>query len=216
MLWMVVLLAQLLSPAFSSLHTLLLRFTMSEAERSSTSTPPTSPDNHEDGPTKEMQHEEDRMAEIRRKHDEKREKQLAAQREQDLKGGKDAVDSKYKALEYLLSQSKLYSAIMLEQMTKQEEAETAKDERSKKRAEKREVKAEQVAQANQKRATRGSTLVSETSTDEKKLPSRGRTQAAKPKKGGKISDFVKRRMSRRRLAKPRSLTLLQKRLRALT
>ncbi|QIX00636.1 hypothetical protein AMS68_006153 [Peltaster fructicola] len=168
----------------------------SDPEISTASTPPTSPENQQDALTQAMEKEEARMAEARRKQDEKREKRLAAQREEDLKGGKDAVDSKYKALEYLLSQSKLYSAIMLNQMTKQEEAETAKDERSKKRAEKREEKAEQVAQASQKRATRGAIAREEsteqTTTDSRTLPSRGRTQRSKPTRNGKLSDFVKK------------------------
>jgi len=161
------------------------------------STPPTSPDNGSDGPTKAMEREEASMAEARRKEDQKRERKLAAQREKDRKGGPEAVDTKYKALEYLLSQSKLYSAIMLQQMTQQEEAETAKDEKSRKRAEKREAQAEEAAQASQKRATRGAAAAQATAEDteeqkspEKKLPSRGRP--SKAGKNGKITDFVKK------------------------
>lgn len=169
----------------------------SETEELAASTPPTSPDTGDGGPTEAMQKEEARMAEVRRKEDEKRERKLAAAREKDIKGGPEAVDSKYKALEYLLSQSKLYSTIMLQQMTQQEEAETAKDEKSKKRAEKKEAKAEEAAQASQKRATRGAAATQAVAEDaeeqaspQKKLPSRGRP--AKGGKNGKISDYVKR------------------------
>ncbi|TKA82692.1 hypothetical protein B0A55_01496 [Friedmanniomyces simplex] len=165
----------------------------SETEEVAASTPPTSPDSPNGGPTEAMQKEEARMAAVRRKEEEKRQRKLAAEREKDLKGGPAAVDSKYKSLEYLLSQSKLYSAIMLQQMTQQEEAETAKDEKSRKRAEKREAKAEESAQVHQKRATRGSNAVAEETeqaSPEKKLPTRGRP--SKGGKNGKISDWVKK------------------------
>lgn len=118
------------------------------------------------------------MEEASRKQDEKRDKQMAAQREKDLKGGTEAFGQKYKALQYLLNQSKLYSTIMLEQMTQQEEAETAKDEKSKKRAEKREEQADKAAQVGQKRATRGAAAQSGADAQEespkKALPKRGR------------------------------------------
>ena len=167
----------------------------SATEEFAGSTPPTSP--NDDGPTEAMQKEEARMAEMRRKENEKRERKMAAERERDLKGGKEAVDTKYKALEYLLSQSKLYSAIMLQQMTQQEEAETVKDEKEKKKAENREAKAEKAAQASQKRATRGAAAVAHGDADadtkpaeQKKLPARGRQ--AKAAKNGKISDYLKK------------------------
>lgn len=146
-----------------------------------------------------MEKEETAMAEARRKQDEKRERQMAAEREKDIKVGPKAVDSKYKALEYLLSQSKLYSAIMLEQMSKQEEVDTAKDEKSKKRAEKREEKAEQAAQASQKRATRAAISAEKDAEDandetspQKSLPTRGAVRQTKGTKNGKISDFMKK------------------------
>ncbi|KAK5121681.1 hypothetical protein LTR85_004853 [Meristemomyces frigidus] len=169
----------------------------SEPDEMPASTPPTSPEDNDDGPTKAMQQEEARMAELRRKEDAKRERKMAAEREKDIKGGPEAVDSKYKALEYLLSQSKLYSAIMLQQMTQQEEAETAKDEKSKKRAEKRETKAEAAAQAGQKRATRTAAATQGKAADaekqaspDKKLPTRG--PPSKGKQGAKISDHFKK------------------------
>jgi ATP-dependent DNA helicase len=144
-----------------------------------------------------MEKEERRMAEARRKQDEKREREFAAERKKDIEGGKEVVDQKFKALEYLLSQSKLYSAIMLQQMTDQEEAETAKDERSKKRAEKREEKADRAAQESQKRATRGATNAQSDETTEnqlpkKQLPTRGRPLNNAIEKKSKISDYMKK------------------------
>jgi ATP-dependent DNA helicase len=169
----------------------------SEAAVSAASTPPTSPETSGDGPTEAMEKEERRMAEVRRKQDEKREREFAAERKKDIEGGKEVVDQKYKALEYLLSQSKLYSAIMLQQMTDQEEAETAKDERSKKRAEKREEKADRVAQESQKRATRGAANTQNDETTEnqspkKQLPTRGRPPKNASDKKSKISDYMKK------------------------
>nr|POE61041.1 isoform 2 of lymphoid-specific helicase [Quercus suber] len=155
------------------------------------STPPTSPEN---GTTEAMQKEEAKMAETRRLQDEKRDRELAAEREKDLKGGSKTVDTKFKALEYLLGQSKLYSTIMLQQMSQQEEAETAKDARSKKKAEKREAQADEAAQASQKRATRAAVSTQAVAQAEespkKRLAIRGKP--VKGGKNGKISDYVKK------------------------
>lgn len=54
-----------------------------------------------------MQAEEERMRAISRKQDEEREARYDKEREADIKGGSKAVDTKFKALEYLLSQSKV-------------------------------------------------------------------------------------------------------------
>lgn len=43
----------------------------------------------------------------REKREEQYEKKLAKERQKDIKGGDEAVDTKFKALEYLLSQSKV-------------------------------------------------------------------------------------------------------------
>ena len=95
-----------------------------------------------------------------------------------------------------MSQSKLYSTIMLQQMTQQEDAETAKDEKSKQRAVKREEKAEQAAVASQKRSTRrGAAADQPEETETKELPKRGRGRPpknAKTEKSGKISDYLKK------------------------
>ncbi|KAF2722940.1 SWI/SNF chromatin remodeling complex component [Polychaeton citri CBS 116435] len=165
------------------------------------STPPTSPSINgvdENGPTTAMEKEEAAMAKARAKEDSKRDRKLAAQRQEDINGGAKHVDQKYKALEYLLSQSKLYSAIMLEQMSKQEEAETAKDERSKKRAVKREEAAEQAAVEGQKRATRTATSGRLSSTAQDEEPStkarrgrgRPRKEDSKTQRDGNISKFM--------------------------
>ena len=169
----------------------------SEAAMSAESTPPTSPETSGDGLTEAMEREERRMAEVRRKQDEKREREFSAVRQKDMEGGEEVVDQKFKALEYLLSQSKLYSAIMLQQMTEQEEAETAKDERSKKRAKNQEEKAEKAAQENQKRATRGATNAQDDETAEnqsprKQLPTRGRPPKGAKSQVNKISNYMKK------------------------
>lgn len=134
------------------------------------------------------------MVEVRREQDEKRDREMASEREKDLKGGPKTVDTKFKALEYLLGQSKLYSTIMLQQMTQQEEAETAKDERSKRKASNREAKAEEAAQASQKQVTRAAAateaITEGDKSQKKKLPSRGK--AAKADKNGKISNYLKK------------------------
>ncbi|THX32528.1 SWI/SNF chromatin remodeling complex component [Aureobasidium pullulans] len=145
-----------------------------------------------------MEAEEAKMAEARRVQEEKRDKELEAEREKDRKGGKKIVDTKFKALEYLLNQSKLYSTIMLAQMQRQEEEAQATDEKGKKRALKREETAEKAAEVSQKRATRSANAVEETAEDASEQPTTGagrrksaRGVAAKPKPGkGKISDYL--------------------------
>ena len=59
------------------------------------------------GVSETMREEETRMREISEKDEEKRQKKLEQDRKKDLDGGSAAMDSKYKALEYLLSQSKV-------------------------------------------------------------------------------------------------------------
>lgn len=61
------------------------------------------------GVSKSMEDEERQMAEASRHEEEARDRKLREQREADMKGGTKAVDSKFKALEYLLSQSKVSS-----------------------------------------------------------------------------------------------------------
>lgn len=145
-----------------------------------------------------MEAEEAKMAEARRVKEEKRDQELEAERQKDLKGGKKVVDTKFKALEYLLNQSKLYSTIMLAQMQRQEEEAQATDEKGKKRALKREETAEKAAEVSQKRATRSANTVQETAaqaTEEQATGGRRKSArgaaATKPKSGnGKISDYL--------------------------
>jgi len=144
-----------------------------------------------------MEAEEAKMAEARRSKEEKRDQELEAERQKDLKGGKKVVDTKFKALEYLLNQSKLYSTIMLSQMQRQEEEAQATDERGKKRALKREETAEKAAEVSQKRATRSAVTTEETAEEATEQPAAGgrrksaRGTATKAKTGnGKISDYL--------------------------
>lgn len=170
-----------------------------DVDHSTVTTPPTSPDtfNGDKGVSSVMEKEEAKMQEARRKREEKRDRELDAERKKDIEGGSEVVDIKYKALEYLLSQSKLYSTIMLSQMQKQEEADTAKDEKGRKKAQKKEEQAEKAAEEGQKRATRSAVATPETAeqagdktTRRKSLPTRGK--GAKTGKNGKISDYIKK------------------------
>ncbi|KAL2352542.1 SWI/SNF chromatin remodeling complex component [Cryomyces antarcticus] len=132
---------------------------------------------------------------LRRKQDEKKDRELEAERQKDIQGGTEVVDTKCKALEYLLSQSKLYSAIMLSQMQRQDEADTAKDEKERKREQKKEELAEKQAETNQRRSTRaigtatasGDSQAGVQDKKRKRMPTRG-----KAKGQGKISDYVKK------------------------
>lgn len=54
-----------------------------------------------------MKSEEQKLQTAHEKEEAKREEELKRQRQQDLSGGKGAVDKKFKALEYLLNQSKV-------------------------------------------------------------------------------------------------------------
>jgi ATP-dependent DNA helicase len=142
-----------------------------------------------------MEEEEAKFAAAREKQDAKHNRRLAEERAKVLKGGKDAVDSKFKALEYLLSQSKLYSAIMLQQMTQQEDEQATKSAKGRMRIQNQEEKADKAAQASQKKATRASTSAGETGmTDEQQQnasPKR-RGRPAKSKQGNKIADHIKK------------------------
>ncbi|OCK78189.1 ISWI chromatin-remodeling complex ATPase ISW2 [Lepidopterella palustris CBS 459.81] len=162
------------------------------------STPPSSPPpaDMEDANfaiSKEMQEEEENIRVKREKEDEKREKKLEKERQKDLKGGKEALDTKFKGLEHLMNKSKLFATVMLAQMQRQEEDEKIRDEKTQGQARKREEKAEKAAAESQRRATRAA-VTNGDQVEGKTLPTRGRE---KPKRGegkstGKISDFFKR------------------------
>lgn len=142
-----------------------------------------------------MEAEEKKMLAMREKDEQTRARKLEQEREQDIKGGKEVVDTKYKALEFLLSQSKLYSAIMLQQIQKQEEVTEAKTEKDRKRAVKREEKAEQAAQTQQRKSTRTAAGIQEaddTTTSTQTRRGRGRPTKLKKEESGKITDFLKK------------------------
>lgn len=94
---------------------------MTESPQQAASTPASSPPPRPDvddgdikgtaksqlGVSETMEEEERKMAAISRKDEEDRDRKLREDRQQDIKGGEKAVDSKFKALEYLLSQSKV-------------------------------------------------------------------------------------------------------------
>jgi len=68
--------------------------------------------NHE-GVSSAMRKEEEQLREASMKEEADREAKLEKQRQEDLKGGEDGMDKKFKALEYLLSQSKAgWSSVM--------------------------------------------------------------------------------------------------------
>ncbi|KAI5250092.1 SWI/SNF chromatin remodeling complex component [Aureobasidium subglaciale] len=145
-----------------------------------------------------MEAEEAKVVEARKAQEAKRDKELEAERQKDIKGGTKVVDGKYKALEFLLNQSKLYSTIMLSQMQKQEEEAQITDTKGKKRALKREETAEKAAEVSQKRATRSANIAQETAeavTEQATASGRrksGRGAAAAKSKPGKekISDYL--------------------------
>jgi ATP-dependent DNA helicase len=131
-----------------------------------------------DGVSDAMQKEEEQLRKNREKEDARQEAKFEEERRKDAEGGQQFLDSKFKALEYLLNQSKvnqlnpslrywwlileqLYSTIMLAQMQREEEQDEAKDERAQKKAQKREEKAEKMAEASQRRATRSAANVAE-------------------------------------------------------
>lgn len=132
------------------------------------------------------------MAQERERQEAKRDERMAKERRKDIDGGQKVMDHKFKALEYLLSQSQLYSTIMLQQMQRQEEEEQTKDEKDRKRAAKREEKAEQAAEVSQRRATRGKDQSNGTKDEQKTLPTRSRGKAAKREDSQKLTSYFKK------------------------
>ena len=149
------------------------------------------------GISETMETEEKRMAEDSRPAEEQRDRKMQEKRQKDIEGGGKAVDQKFKALEFLLSQSKLYSTIMLNQMQKQEQQDEIKDGKQQKRAAKREEKAEELAQQTQRRSTRNSNMDGPESKIEttKTTPAQHRGKGRPPKdtkQQGKMTDWVKK------------------------
>lgn len=142
-----------------------------------------------------MQDEEDHISRQHDREEAKRDERMAKERQKDIDGGQKVMDQKFKALEYLLNQSKLYSTIMLQQMQRQEEQEQTKDEKDKKRTAKREEKAEQAAEASQRRATRGNDPkgADTDASPQKKLPTRGRGRGQLKKEDSqKLTDYFRK------------------------
>ncbi|KAF2456030.1 SNF2 family N-terminal domain-containing protein [Lineolata rhizophorae] len=170
--------------------------TLSE-ESTPASSPP--PEVSENAVSRSMEQEEEKMRLAREKEDAVRDARLATERQKDIDAGPEVVDNKFKALEYLLSQSKLYSSIMLSQMQRQEEEEEAKDEKGRKRTQKREQQAEQAAEASQRRATRRSAaddaIGDSRSPTEPSTAGIEKTRRGRPKnaqKNGNISSYFKK------------------------
>jgi ATP-dependent DNA helicase len=159
-----------------------------------------------DGVSGAMLDEEKRMRAQSKKDDEQRQQKFAAERQKDIKGGKGAVDTKFKALEYLLSQSKLYSTIMLSQMQKQEQVDAAKDEKNARKAAKKVEDVDKAAVSEQRKSTRTATGKSEDAKMEngidevqddqkngnRRRSGRGRPAAKLKKETSKITDFMKK------------------------
>ncbi|KAL1640469.1 putative ATPase [Diplodia intermedia] len=140
-----------------------------------------------------MQQEEDAMRRAREKRDAARDAAALA------KERPAAVDdTKFKALEYLLSQSKLYSSIMLAQMQREEREEEEEDGAKAARMRRREEEAEKVAEVGQRRATRAAGA-GKAEGEGKKLPTRGKAGRASGKAkapaaaaANKISSYFKK------------------------
>lgn len=84
--------------------------------QSAQTTPASSPPPSDDDAIKDvdisdaMKREEEAMTRKSQKEQEKRDKAMEEERKKDLEAGSDNVDKKFKALEYLLNQSKVVNA----------------------------------------------------------------------------------------------------------
>ncbi|KZF23476.1 hypothetical protein L228DRAFT_209998 [Xylona heveae TC161] len=117
-----------------------------------------------------------------------------------MEDGEEKVDVKFKRLEYLLGQSKIYASILMQKMQKQEDDAIEQAQGDKERAAKREAAAEKAAEASQRKITRAaagrsSTPAQGTQKKDELTSKRPSTRAkAKGKAGGdlKISQFFKK------------------------
>ncbi|KAF2122216.1 ISWI chromatin-remodeling complex ATPase ISW2 [Lophiotrema nucula] len=169
--------------------------TDSESQKSTpaSSPPPTDMDtSFDDGVSKEMQAEEERMRTQRARDDAKRDAQLEKERQEDIKSGKEILDKKFQQLEFLMNKSKLYATVMLAQMQRQEDEEKAQNEKTKGETSKREKQAEKMAAESQRRATRAS-AANGTDSPQASTPTQKKGRG-RPKKenSGKISDLFKK------------------------
>ncbi|KAI9840648.1 MAG: hypothetical protein M1838_003959 [Thelocarpon superellum] len=72
-----------------------------------------------DAVSEAMREEEQRMEEAAMAEERERNLKFQAERDQDLQAGDEVVDPKFKRLEYLLSQSKIYSSVLMAKMRQQ-------------------------------------------------------------------------------------------------
>ncbi|KNG46781.1 iswi chromatin-remodeling complex atpase isw2 [Stemphylium lycopersici] len=153
---------------------------MSESQ----STPASSPPPADMNVPASLQKEEERMRTQREKEDAKRDAKLEKERQEDIKSGREVLDKKFQQLEFLMNKSKLYASVMLQQMQKQEEEESALDEKTKGQTSTREKDAEKTAAESQRRATRGSAAA--TKTEEAVMtPKKGPGRPKKAEKKGR-------------------------------
>jgi ATP-dependent DNA helicase len=66
----------------------------------------------EQGISEAMRLEEEQMQQRRQQQQAKRDEEMAQERRKDVEGGEQVVDKKFKALEYLLNQSKVYKSLL--------------------------------------------------------------------------------------------------------
>lgn len=64
------------------------------------------------GVSEAMRVEEEEMARQREEEEAKRNEEMAKERQKDIEGGTQVVDQKFKALEYLLTQSKVRQSVI--------------------------------------------------------------------------------------------------------
>ncbi|KAI9807676.1 MAG: hypothetical protein M1825_005617 [Sarcosagium campestre] len=139
-----------------------------------------------------MREEEAKMEKAAVKEEQKRQRKLKAEREKDSKGGA-VLEKKFQGLEFLLSQSKVYAAIMTQNMQRDHAAAEAAETRQEKKKTKQREESKSVANAKPTRTsakTRSSGGADSTMTESSpssKLPSR-----TKPGKKSTIGDYFKK------------------------
>ncbi|KAF2668311.1 hypothetical protein BT63DRAFT_402191 [Microthyrium microscopicum] len=138
--------------------------------------------------TDAMRQEEEKIRKQLEAEKAKNDEAMEAERKKVLGEGSEALDKKFKALDFLLNQSKLFSTIMLENMQKQDEADAAKTDRSMKKAQRKEDVAEKVAEDAQRRSARGGALEDDGKASTTKR-GRGRPKKSGAPQTGKLTSF---------------------------
>ncbi|KAI9789158.1 MAG: hypothetical protein M1816_006290 [Peltula sp. TS41687] len=159
--------------------------------------------------SKTMEEEEKRMEETALGEERERNEKLKKEREEDLNGGEEIMDSKFKRLQYLLGQSKVYSSILMSKIQQQREAAKAAEEKEeetkRKRAQAEEKNNNQVSISTTTRktargaATRSRDTAAQAKTNDKKgikvvIPSKKLPTKSKDKKKDalNIADYFKK------------------------